>query len=784
MRRLCVCLILVGILASCSRDPNVVKKRYLDGGNKYFEKGKYKEASLMYRTALQKDAKYGEAYYRLALTSLEMHLPNEALSALRRAVELLKPGQPERTEARIKLSNLYLDYLEATTRREKEIIGEVQQTSSDLLKADPKSFDGHRIKGRLFFISAVDAANKRNSMQVKDELQNAIAEFKLANATKPSEPDLIIYLCRALTADAQYAESEKLYRDLVERRKDFVQPYIELYTLYQFQNKPDQAEAILKKAIENNPRKYDLLLNLAQHQYMMKRRDEVVKVLEQLKSHSKDYPQAFEKVGAFYFRLGDGAEAMRQYQQGMAANPSRKSLYQKLIIEVLMAQGKKEDAKKVNDEILQADPKDTDALGLRAALLLDKGDLQNAVNQLQTVVTRAPQNFVAHFNLGRGLAEKGEWEQARSHYNEAIRLRPDYVAARLALAQLQLNRREFDAAVKTVTETLAYDRNNVGAKLLRTAGNLGLGKMPEAREELTKILQENPTSQDALFQMGLLLISEGKYKEAEEVYRKCYDLNPTNARGLMGMVEVMMAARQPDRAMQLLRSEIAKFPTRLEFRLALANIEVRAEKYDQAIAEFSGILDKVDRKSPMAADLYVRLGETYRRAQNVQGAIDAMQKAKEILPNNAIVLNSLALMLDTAGQKKEAKVVYENALRIESENPIALNNLAFIIAESIGGDLDQALTFAQRANQKLPDVAEIADTLGWIYLKKNLPDNAIDIFRANLKKFPQHSTYRYHLGLALHQKGDKVGAKQELQRALESHPTKEEATTIKELMAK
>jgi hypothetical protein len=48
-------------LVSCSRDPNVAKKRYLENGNKYFAKGKFKEASIMYRNALQKDQRYGLA---------------------------------------------------------------------------------------------------------------------------------------------------------------------------------------------------------------------------------------------------------------------------------------------------------------------------------------------------------------------------------------------------------------------------------------------------------------------------------------------------------------------------------------------------------------------------------------------------------------------------------------------------------------------------------------------------------------------------------------------------
>src|ERR1700724_4124681 len=100
IRSLLSCLLLVVVSTSCSRDPNVIKARYLQNGNKYFERGKYKEASIMYRTALQQDPKFGEAYYRLALTELKMEQPVAAVGSLRRAVDLLKPDRLERTDAR------------------------------------------------------------------------------------------------------------------------------------------------------------------------------------------------------------------------------------------------------------------------------------------------------------------------------------------------------------------------------------------------------------------------------------------------------------------------------------------------------------------------------------------------------------------------------------------------------------------------------------------------------------------------------------------------------------
>ena len=777
-------LLLIVLSASCSRDPNVIKAQYVQKGNKYFDAGKYREASIMYRTALQKDQKYGEAYYRLALTDLKTGQPAHAVSMLRRAVELLQPNQPERTDARVKLADIFLDYLERSSRREGELVDEVTKTAADLVKADPKSVEGHRLQGRLDFVLAVAAFNKRDTEAKTDALQKAIAEFKIADSLKPNQTDVVVYLSRALIANQQYDEAEKLYLGLLDRQKDYERAYLELDRMYRFRNQPEKAEAILKRAIANNPKKYALLINLAQFYHDSKRRDDEIKVLETLKSHAKEYPEAFEQVGAFYFRLGDGAEAMRQYQEGMKANPERKIFYQKMTIEILMQQGKREEAKKINEAILAADPKDTDALGLQASLLMDKGDVQNAINQLQLVLARAPSNFVAHYNLGKGLAQKGDLEPARAQLDEAIRLRPDYTEARMMRGQIEMTKHEFERALKSADDILAYDRNNMPARLLRSSSLLGLNRLDQAQAELKHILETNPNSQDAMLQMGVLHVAQKNYKEAETTFRQSYDLNPANSKGLLALAEVMMTENQPDRALEMLQKEIQKFPTRNEFRVALANIEVRAGKYDKAITEFNALLDKVDRKSPTAANLYLGLGETQAVAKNVPAAIDSLQKARDILPNNAVILIALASVLDAGGQKKEAKLAYESALRTESENAVALNNLAYNIAETAGGDLDQALTFAQRANQKLPQVAEISDTLGWIYLKKNLTDNALEIFRNNVTKVPGNSTYRYHLAMALYQKGDKVHAKEELQKALSSNPGKEEEKSIRDLIGR
>jgi predicted Zn-dependent protease len=75
-------------------------------------------------------------------------------------------------------------------------------------------------------------------------------------------------------------------------------------------------------------------------------------------------------------------------------------------------------------------------------------------------------------------------------------------------------------------------------------------------------------------------------------------------------------------------------------------------------------------------------------------------------------------------------------------------------------------------------------TLGWIYIKKNLSDSAINIYKDLIRREPQRSTFHYHMGMALFQKGDRTQAKQALLTALRNKPAKEEEAKIRELLGR
>jgi tetratricopeptide (TPR) repeat protein len=778
-----VALALIAALAfvSCSRDPNVAKKRYLDSGNKYFDNGRFKEASIQYRNAIKIDPRYGLAHYKLALVGLKSNPPDwgGAVRELRRAMELIPASQQEHWDAEVKLAEIYLSPI---VKHDDNLMAEVEDICKKLLDRDPNSFDGHRLVGDLNYTKAVAAFQVKQDDDARKYLDAALVEYHKADAIQPGNQGVEMQLARVLWRSLDFPAAEQGFRAVIAKDKTNLEAYRELYTLLWAQNKRTDAEAVLKSGYQNNPKQFLFLISLAEQYLRENRREDMLGVLQQIKSKAGEFPRAYFSVGDFYLRVGDGDSAIREYKEGIGKDGKNKADYQKRILEVLMQQGKRTDAAGYIEQILKDNPKDPDARGVEASLALERGDIAKALPELQQVATASPDNPVAHYNLARGYFAHGEAEQARQQFARAIELRPDYISARLGMALLQVFRQEYDAALRSTQDILKYDPNNPSAKLLASAAMVGQQRYGDSRQVLDQMLKVNPSSAAATYEMGVVDLGEKKYKDAETAFRRSYELNPANTRGLMGVVTTYMTQGLTDKAVQLLQAEIAKAPARMEFHLALADVGMRAGRFDMAIAEFQQVLAAMPKGTAAQGRVYLEMGETYRLKGDFASAINALQEARKTLPDDEKVLTDLAITLASVDRWPEARQVYEATMKIDPNNGVVLNNLAFGLAEH-NGDLDQALTMAQQAKRIMPTMAEVSDTLAWIYLKKNLPDQALPILQDIVTKNPGRPTFHYHLGMAMAQKGEKAKAREEYDKALALNPASDEKKQIQDRMS-
>ncbi|MGH9558549.1 MAG: tetratricopeptide repeat protein, partial [Bryobacteraceae bacterium] len=572
-------------------------------------------------------------------------------------------------------------------------------------------------------------------------------------------------------------------RQVISGDKTFSPMYDLLYIQYMRQNKPDIGEQILKEKIANNPKRANFLLQLAQHYFLLNRRPEMDAVFQQI-DDEKTYPEGHLLAGDFFFfRAHDLDRAEREYNQGMKAAPKEELIYQKRLVELYASQtSRTRDANNMLAAILKEHPKDNDAIAMRAALMLTTGNREQinmAANDLQSLVTKNPNNHLLRYNLARADIAKGDIEAARLQLEEAVKLRGDFVAAREKLAQIYLAKGDAAKALKAADETIALDRNNLQAHLTRSTALLAMGDKDKARQELDFLSKTYPQNPQAQFQVGRLAFNDKDYKKAEEIFGSLYKANPNDGRGLAGMTETLAAEGHMDQALKEAQSAADREPQRRDLKIFVANLDVRAEKYDEAIAIYQGLL----KQQPNSADLLFRLAETQRRKGDLNTAMDTFRRCSQAAPGDTSCLMQLGLLLEGTGRRDQAKPIWQQILKINPDQPVALNNLAYAEAEE-GVDLDQALSMAQRAVQKAPNMLAMSDTLGWIYIKKNLSDDAVRIFKDLVQKDPKNAMFHYHYGMALLQKGDKPSAKKEFETALQDNPSKDDAGKIRDLLQK
>jgi tetratricopeptide (TPR) repeat protein len=395
------------------------------------------------------------------------------------------------------------------------------------------------------------------------------------------------------------------------------------------------------------------------------------------------------------------------------------------------------------------------------------------------LVSKSPPNHPYRFNYARALIAKSppDVEASRLQLEAAIKIRPDFMAAYQLLAKIYLAKNDPGHALKIADDMLAVDHNNLQGHLLRSSALLVMNDKDKAHQEIDYISKTFPQNTEARYQAGFLAWEDRDFKHAEDLFAELYKSNPNDHRGLAGLTEALVSQGRMNDAIEKVQGAIQKEPQRGDLKIFLAHLEVRSARYDEAIGIYKALLEK----EPKSPTLLMQLAETQRRKGDENAAIESFRRCTQEAPNSTQCLLQLGLLMEGTGKRDLAKPIYEQILKIEPDHPVALNNLAFIKAEE-GSDLDQALTMAQRARQKAPGSPDIADTLGWIYIKKNMSEDAVRVFTDLVHKDPSNATFHYHFGMALLQKGDKASARKELETALKDNPSTADKGKIEDLL--
>ena len=747
-------------------NPEKAKAQHLARGESFLQEGRYQEASIEFRNAIQIDDRFAAAHWGLARAYEGLQRAQEMINELARTVEL----DPNNLDARLKLGTMYL----AASRIRSDYIAQAERMAKEILQRDPKHIEGHILMAGVFF--------------AQSDRDKAFAELNQAIEIDPNRVESYLSMARFYVRIDDHAKAEETYKRAISINNNSSVAYSE-YGRYLMQtDRPAEAEAALLKAIEVEPSNRNSRVMLAGFYLVNKQLDKAEAAYKTVADLDKDKPEGQSVLADFYASVQRTDDALRIYQDVVAKSPDfKQGRYQ--LADLLWTKGDKQGAMAQIDELLKKDRNDREALVLRGKMRANSdqaNDVKSGIEDLKEVLKQEPNSRNGLFYMAQSHLNLGSYDEARKFASELERNYPDDVRGKFIQVLISQWSGDPKATVRLSSELL--DRLNkttpdrdVPARLLgeirvkglmvRGTANAQLRNFAAARQDLTTARDYAPTFTDVYVNLAALSVAEGKYDDAVTFYENALSHAAADFKALNGLIGLYALRKEPSKGHEKLDAVLATYPNDPQLHFLKAQVY----SYEQNAQAAETELRKALELDPNYLMAYSALATLFINTKQEERAIAEYKRILELRPDDSTAYTMIGMLYDSRKDYNAAAENYRKALVLNPNSVLAANNLAWLYAVQGIGNIDEAVRLAQRVVQQNPQVAGFVDTLGWVYYKKGLNEVAIEQLQnavrideaaANRNKVSPSPTYRYHLAMALKAKGDAEGAKRELNIAL------------------
>ncbi len=444
----------------------------------------------------------------------------------------------------------------------------------------------------------------------------------------------------------------------------------------------------------------------------------------------------------FYHSIGRMEQAVDDIQQALFLDPDNLKI-QKRAVSLFLSSANPDivlDGKKILDKALTENPDDADLRLYKARSFLAEETgtaIDKAERVLRDITDEQPKVSEAWVLLGEILRRQGQLKEAMDTALQGLVHKPNDRALLLLKARIE-QRRSPVLAIPTLRLLHEMDPNDVDTMVLLA------NTYVEAKEPEKAVI--------------LLKKKLNSYSGAPDVRK----VNVALARALYKSDSKADAQNILDSLLQSVPDD----PGPLLIYVQLLRDDKLWNIINQEVLDWS-------RKNPQDNRTPVAVAGILIATQDSQAykiAEDFLRKALDREPNSLPAMNSLALLLQVTDRNEQAAELYRKTLKIQPDNVIVINNLAWILCEE-QGNFKQALELALRGLTITPNYVDLIDTCGVAYYRLGQCDKAVQCFTKCLELFPDRvpaaaATY-FHLGRALASLGQKEEAVENLNKALE-----------------
>jgi tetratricopeptide (TPR) repeat protein len=347
-----------------------------------------------------------------------------------------------------------------------------------------------------------------------------------------------------------------------------------------------------------------------------------------------------------------------------------------------------------------------------AAICLSKSQLQNAIEELNSVYLRQPNNTMALYALGHCYERLGKESEAIEFYQDCLKFK-NY---------LQLPRQRLAAI---------YFKN---AQLEKTI------------HEYQLLKGEYPDDISTLVTLGHLYIAGAEYAKAAETLNTAILIHPDNFLTEDDDLDQLVRGGQFHEALECLEQLLAEQPDRVELGLKQADVLNMLGAVDEAVLQYQEVL----RFCPDFLEATIKLGTQYLQMHQVRLAAQQFNRAAEINDQIVDAYVGLAIAQRLADKVSDALATLSLAAAIQPNSSLLLAETAALQFKAGFGENPQSHN-PDDSNELMPAV--------------------IQAHQRQINRQPQNPDLHYRLGVLLMSIGRMTDAIKAFQNALEINPT-------------
>ncbi len=738
------------LLASCHRDPQVLKQKYYNHGLQLIQKGRLKEATLELLNALKIDRNFAEAASVLAELQYRQGNYRQAYQLLQQAVA----AKPDYLPPHKGLAQIY------------RLSGKLEEASKEtdyVLEHSPDDIEA------LLNLGAIKTLQKK--------LKEAEGAFNRVLELQPSHVAALLALASVKKSAGDVAGAERYLKLALERNPRSTPVYLALLKFYIVAGRSSDAEPLFSQALRVSHGNMDIWDAQLGYYLGLNRFPEAETVAKRIQASHGNDAKYWTTLADFYVRTNDWRKAQSELTRLRQLHNNDPVIVHKLI-EVYFNLNDRKSAEALNAALLKANPKDSYGHLFRGRIYLANGDIDNALVEFNETHKYQPDLPALHYWYAQAFSRRGQLQEAQRSLETALKYDPGYREARLSLAEVQNQSGALDAAAFNARKLLQNNPSDVQALFAYSQSLISKKEYAEAGKIVRAVADRTPQNAEAHRQLGILALAKNDLPAARKEFKRAWDLQPRSKRFLEGTLMTYVAEKQPAAAVGFLQEELPAHPQEALLYHELAQIYLLQNKRPEAIASLS----KAVNLPSAGADSAILLADLYAQDKKPQPAADVLAGAMRKDPRNAALLIAAGVIFEKVQRWDEARAAYERVLQADSGNALAKNNLAALLAER-GGNMDVALKLAQEAKEALGDNLQVTNTIGWIYYKKGIYQMAWNYLKECAGREPGNPMFQYQFGLASWRAGKDDDARQSLLKALKLDPNLPEAKDAREILA-